>query len=179
MVLRLAIAAASDRRETSARSGVATHGSHCPNANAHLVQTRIERELPVFWADFVNDQLFLRQMACACVETLMSQNLKKTRIGNIVNVKRPEGNGVYIFCDYQWVRSGEGLEQIEPAHFRNGFDEFSAFLDDGLRRYRGVSNLRLPLYFKEFEFRYNHRGSDAYPILVEMLCEFVRSSDTF
>jgi transposase len=50
---------------------------------------------------------------------------------------------------------------------------FWAFARTRLRRFNGVTPRRFPLYLKELEFRYNHRGEDLFPLLADRLCALV------
>jgi transposase len=50
---------------------------------------------------------------------------------------------------------------------------FWRFLKKRLYRVRGVTSANFPLYFKEWEMRYNHREESLVPTLAMALCTFV------
>jgi len=50
----------------------------------------------------------------------------------------------------------------------NGIEGFWSFAKHGLYNYRGVSKSNFPLYLKEMEWRYNHRGEPVLPLLVKV-----------
>jgi transposase len=54
---------------------------------------------------------------------------------------------------------------------------FWPFARERLKRLRGVASGRFPLFIKEIEFRYNHRGADMLPVLAGYLCGFVPNLD--
>ena len=51
--------------------------------------------------------------------------------------------------------------------------DFLTYLLDKIRRYRGLSPEKFPLYVKELEFRYNHRNADIFTEAADLLCRFV------
>lgn len=48
-----------------------------------------------------------------------------------------------------------------------------SYLLDKIRRYRGLSPEKFPLYVKELEYRYNNRNNDIYTETARLLCKFV------
>jgi transposase len=50
---------------------------------------------------------------------------------------------------------------------------FLSYLLERLRRFRGLSPEKFPLYVKELEFRYNNRHADMFMLVAEALCGFV------
>ncbi|WP_028573607.1 transposase [Desulfonatronovibrio hydrogenovorans] len=51
--------------------------------------------------------------------------------------------------------------------------EFWPYASSKLKKFRTVNPLRLLLYLKELEFRFNHSNEDPFPALCSRLCSFV------
>lgn len=100
-------------------------------------------------------------------------HLTLTRLGSIVYTDRyRQYDGLILCADESLplysIRGRKGRVFMDQAV--HGFWEFAR---SRLKIYKGVSPGRFPLYLKELEFRYNHRGEDLVPLLLDCLCAFV------
>jgi len=68
---------------------------------------------------------------------------------------------VYIFGK----RFGRGKIYI------NGLESFWSFAIERLVKFHSASKEKFPLYLKEMEFRYNHRGVNLFQLFAQKLCE--------
>ncbi|GAB6059173.1 transposase [Desulfonatronum parangueonense] len=78
-----------------------------------------------------------------------------------------------LFCSHQppprFMEFG-----LTPEHGEAGkTPEFLGYLLDNIRRYRGLSPEKFPLYVKELEARYNNRDQDIFEMTASLLCRFV------
>ncbi len=59
----------------------------------------------------------------------------------------------------------------------NGIEGFWSYAKHILYNYRGVSKYHFPMYLKEIEYRFNHRGENLYKQFIKLyfgyLCESV------
>lgn len=99
--------------------------------------------------------------------------LQLVRVNNILYAGRFRRHHGLIFC---------GDDSLPLHHVRNsgrepGPDEagspFWLFARKRIKLYKGLSPQRFPLYLKELEFRYNHRGEDLSRLFLESLCALV------
>lgn len=68
---------------------------------------------------------------------------------------------------YEYIRKVE----TPPSQRREGV--FTRYAVERIKAFKGVSPQRFPLYLKELEFRYNHRGETLEPLLLRYLCDMV------
>lgn len=96
--------------------------------------------------------------------------LKTSTIGRLVYTD--------AYRRYQGLVFSPGAEWSVIRHQDKGLaldasKGFWRYAKDRLKRHRGVSPERFPLYIKELEFRYNHRGDDIFSLVAAWLCDFV------
>jgi transposase len=51
----------------------------------------------------------------------------------------------------------------------NGIEGFWSYAKERFHKYHGISMRNYPLYLKEMEFRFNHRNTDIYSLLVDIV----------
>jgi transposase len=106
-------------------------------------------------------------------ETLLDLTVKKVRRGSIVYTDRYRSYDALMFCGYRHLRIDHRTHFSKGRVYVNGLEGFWSFAKERLMKFHGISPVRFPLYLKELEFRYNHRYTDIYPILVKYLCSLV------
>jgi len=106
-------------------------------------------------------------------ETLLDLTVKKVRRGSIVYTDRYHSYDALMFCGYRHLRVDHRTHFSKGRVYVNGLEGFWSFAKERLLKFHGISPIRFPIYLKELEFRYNHRYTDIYPILVRYLCSFV------
>ena len=97
----------------------------------------------------------------------------KTRVGRIVVAGLDGNSSAFVFCDYGRLRVDKDNDLTGVPYAGEVLEEYWLFLDAGLRRYRGITETYMTLYFEEQAFRFNHRGQDMYTVLARILCGFV------
>ncbi|WP_243544548.1 IS1595 family transposase [Pseudodesulfovibrio tunisiensis] len=103
----------------------------------------------------------------------MNFRLKLVRAGNLVYTDRYKDYDALVFCGneslpYEIIRRHDEPPMIDARN-----DSFWRFARGRLKKFRGISCQRFPLYLKELEFRYNNRESQIFEALVSRLCALV------
>lgn len=135
-------------------------------------------KIPVFGIMEKNGWVFIDLMQNINAESVFHFNhnfhLKLVKNGNIIHTDRYQNYDALILC---------GNESL-PIHYIRKYSDTTAFIEkssegfwsfshERLKRYKGISTQRFPLYLKELEFRYNYRDKDIFNILTEYLCKIV------
>jgi transposase len=107
----------------------------------------------------------------------MNFHLKLIRSGNLVYTDRYKEYDALMFCGndslpYEVIRRYD-----EPPHIDAVGDEFWEYAQSRIKKFRGISCQRFPLYMKELEFRFNNRHKPLGEILAAYLCALVPSTD--
>ncbi len=103
----------------------------------------------------------------------MNFHLKLIRTGNLVYTDRYKDYDSLMFCGndslpYEVIRRYD-----EPPHIDAVEDKFWEYAQSRIKRFRGISCQRFPLYLKELEFRFNNRDKPIAEILAAYLCALV------
>jgi len=103
----------------------------------------------------------------------MNFHLKLIRTGNLVYTDRYKDYDALMFCGndslpYEIIRRYD-----EPPHIDAVNDDFWSYAQSRIKRFRGISCQRFPLYLKELEFRFNNREKTLNEILAAYLCALV------
>ncbi|THB69247.1 MAG: transposase [Desulfovibrio sp.] len=98
--------------------------------------------------------------------------LKTASLGNIVYTDRYQQYATLMTCGL-YLRKHHPQKHLDRGLSVDSSKGFWPYSRERLKRYKGVSNERFPLYIKELEFRYNSRQQDMFAQLVEYLCAFV------
>ncbi|MES9994658.1 transposase [Desulfovibrio aminophilus] len=96
--------------------------------------------------------------------------LKLIRMNNIIYTDRYRRYHALVFC----------ADESLPLRYISNYDRipyvdaeqhaFWTFAQERIKRYKGLSPQRFPLYLKELEFRYNRRDQDLCRLFLEALC---------
>ncbi|MFW5836716.1 MAG: transposase, partial [Desulfovibrionaceae bacterium] len=103
-------------------------------------------------------------------------HLPLAKSGNIVYSGRYRHYATLVTCvdSHSLFPVARGSEK--PAVMEDEFF-FWSWARRRLKRYKGVTSCRFPLYLKEMEFRYNHRDQDILPLVLERVCSLVPELD--
>ncbi len=135
--------------------------------------------IPVYGILRRDDMVFIDLVPGFQAETLfhfhMNFHLKLIRTGNLVYTDRYKDYDALMFCGneslpYEVIRRYDELPYIDAVN-----DEFWEFARDRIKRFRGISCQRFPLYMKELEFRFNNRDKPLVGQLAAYLCALVPS----
>lgn len=154
-------------------SGIDLGLSDTPEDEAHTAVNRY----PVFGIIEKNGWVFIDLLPHVQAENVLHFNLhfslKLTRMGNIVYTDRFQRYDALMFCGDDRLTFNYVNIRGKSAYVDSLSGSFWAFARTRLRRFNGVTPRRFPLYLKELEFRYNHRGEDLFPLLADRLCALV------
>ncbi|NDV18488.1 DDE transposase [Pseudodesulfovibrio sp. JC047] len=133
--------------------------------------------IPVYGILRRNDIVFIDLVPGFQAETLfhfhMNFHLKLIRTGNLVYTDRYKDYDTLIFCGndslpYEVIRRYD-----EPPYIDEVQDEFWQYAQTRIKKFRGISCQRFPLYMKELEFRFNNQDKPVAEILAAYLCALV------
>ncbi|WP_157871580.1 transposase [Pseudodesulfovibrio piezophilus] len=105
----------------------------------------------------------------------MNFHLKLIRTGNLVYTDRYKEYDALMFCGNESLPYEVIRRYDEPPHIDAVEDEFWNFAQSRIKRFRGISCQRFPLYLKELEFRFNNRSKSITEVLAAYLCALVPS----
>jgi transposase len=137
--------------------------------------------IPVYGVLRRDDLVFIDLVPGFQAETLfhfhMNFHLKLIRSGNLVYTDRYKEYDALMFCGndslpYEVIRRYD-----EPPYIDAVRDEFWEYAQSRIKKFRGISCQRFPLYMKELEFRFNNRDKPLAEILAAYLCALVPNTD--
>lgn len=133
--------------------------------------------IPVYGILRRDDLVFIDLVPGFQAETLfhfhMNFHLKLIRTGNLVYTDRYKDYDALMFCGndslpYEIIRRYD-----EPPHIDAVGDNFWQYAQSRIKRFRGISCQRFPLYLKELEFRFNNRNNSIAELITAHLCALV------
>lgn len=134
--------------------------------------------IPVYGIMETDQWVFIDLIPGFRAETLfhfhLNFHLKIVRSGHLVYSDKYKNYDTLLLCGndtlpYDCIRRRRGKVHVDEVEA-----PFWVYLLENLKRLRGISCQRFPLYLKELEFRYNNRGKDLLPMLDNYLCALVR-----
>lgn len=135
--------------------------------------------IPVFGIMERNNWVFIDIVSGIAAETVFHFNhsfhLGMHRAGNIIYTNRYRHYDALVFCGddslpYEYIRKNDAPVQLEEGSFWN-------FAGQRLKRFKGITPQRFPLYLKELEFRFNSTPEDIFETLATYLCDLVPEFD--
>jgi transposase len=106
-------------------------------------------------------------------KTLLSLTIKTVRRGAIVYTDKYRSYDSLMFCGYRHLKIDHGKKFSSGKVYINGIEGFWSYAKERLIKHHGVSKEKFPLYLKEMEFRYNHRGEDIFSLIAKNLVRLV------
>jgi transposase len=100
-------------------------------------------------------------------------HLGLARLGSMVYSDRYRQYDGLILCADESLPLYSIRKGREPVFMDRTDHGFWNFARHRIKVYKGVSPGRFPLYLKELEYRYNHRGEELTPLLLDCLCSFM------
>ncbi|BCS89741.1 DDE transposase [Pseudodesulfovibrio sediminis] len=137
--------------------------------------------IPVYGILRKDKMVFIDLVLGLQAETLfhfhMNFHLKLIRTGNLVYSDRYKEYDALMFCGndslpYNVIRRYDEQPYIDEVQ-----DDFWKYAQSRVKRFRGISCQRFPLYMKELEFRFNNRDKALPEILAAYLCALVPSME--
>jgi transposase len=96
-----------------------------------------------------------------------------TRNGNILHTDRYRHYDALILCGDESLPLEYVLESTGKVAIDAQQHPFWSFAQERIKRFKGISIRRFPLYLKELEFRYNNRHSEILDPVLTHLCDLV------
>jgi transposase len=133
--------------------------------------------IPVYGIIHQGDMVFVDLLPGFQAETVfhfhMNFHLKLVRSGNMVYTDRYRDYDAMILCGNDTLPYGIIKKSEEPTFIDASNTDFWPEAKAALKKFRGISCQRFPLYLKELEFRFNNRGRDVFSLLLAYLCDLV------
>lgn len=137
--------------------------------------------IPVYGILRRGEMVFIDLVPGFQAETLfhfhMNFHLKLIRTGNLVYTDRYKDYDALIFCGNDSLPYDVIRRYDEPPHIDAVDDEFWKFAQTRIKRFRGISCQRFPLYLKELEFRFNNRDKAVAELIAAYLCALVPTKE--
>jgi len=105
------------------------------------------------------------------VFTQVVPDVKAATLRRIIKQRISTGSTLYtdafksydglVLDGYEHIRINHSHELVSGKRHINGIESFWSYAKAKLSRYYGVRPQDFPLYLKEMEFRFNHRGEDV------------------
>jgi len=172
---------------TTIRLAIAAHGESaailsCDDTDVYSGYRGEEREEvpssgsggspPVFGLRERGGRAFVQVLANLRFEKVITSSLRKARWKNIIYTDPHDGFDSLILCPGRYMSAGHHALFSKVPLLVVGTGGFWEYVKERVTRYRSISPQRFPLYLREFEFRYNHREEDIFPVLVRFICDF-------
>ncbi|WP_147820774.1 transposase [Salidesulfovibrio onnuriiensis] len=136
--------------------------------------------IPVYGVIDKGNWVFIDLLPSFRAETLfhfhLNFHLRLVRTGHLVYSDPYKEYDTLLLCGnetlpYACIRR----DSDQPAAIDASDSRFWPYALEELKRFRGISCQRFPLYLKELEFRFNHRKADIFSLVLAHLCDFVTS----
>ncbi|MEK6194321.1 MAG: IS1595 family transposase [Deltaproteobacteria bacterium] len=134
-------------------------------------------KVPVFGILERNGKVLVTVVPNVTAQTLIGLTVKTVRRGSIVYTDKFRSYDSLMFCGYRHLKIDHGKRFTSGKVYINGLEGFWSCAKERLIKHHGVSKENFPLYLKELEFRYNHRHTDIFKLVVNYLCDLVPKSN--
>ncbi len=100
---------------------------------------------------------------------LMQHIRTQTRKGSVYYTDSFRGyQSLKRYGKHHQVNHSKSLVCRRTRNHINGIEGFWSFAKHILYNYRGVSKYHFPMYLKEIEYRFNHRGENLYKLFIKL-----------
>ena len=137
---------------------------------------RLER-LPVYGIFRRHKWVFIDVVPQLDGATLFKRNkthgVKLVAHGPVIHSDRYGEYDALLFCNDSSLKTKDILEYEHEVYVDKGGHEFWNYALPVLRKLKGLTPQRFPLYLKELEFRFNTKSSEQFDTLLNYLCAFI------
>ena len=105
-------------------------------------------------------------------DTLLELAIQKVKRGSLICTDRFRSYNGFVSYGFKHRRIDHGKRFANGRVYINGIEGFWSFAKERLMKYHRVNPARFPLSLKELEFRYNHRDSDLFADLLQVLVSY-------
>lgn len=102
-------------------------------------------------------------------DTLLELAIKKVKRGSLIYTDRFRSYNGLVSYGFKHRRIDHGKRFANGKVYINGIEGYWSFAKERLMKYHGIDPGKFSLYLKELEFRYNHRDSDIFNDLLQVL----------
>lgn len=102
-------------------------------------------------------------------KTLLHETIRMVKRGSLVYTDKFRGYDALTFCGYRHLKVDHGKRFARGRVHINGLEGFWSYAKGKLYKHHGVSPSKFSLYLYEMQFRYNHRTSDLFDLILNAL----------
>ena len=119
-------------------------------------------------------KVYTRVVEHVSKEELMAIIRKKTRKGSVYYTDTFRSyNSLKRLGKHHKVNHSKNMVNTKTKNHINGIEGFWSFAKHILYNYRGVSKYHFPMYLKEVEHRFNHRGDNLFKLFLNIYFGYV------
>lgn len=130
-------------------------------------------KVPVFGILTRGGRVYVEVVPNVTAATLIGITEKVVRKGSIIYTDKYRSYDTLMCCGYSHMRVDHSKYYVRGRVHVNGLEGFWSWAKERLFKHHGISPWWFPLYLKELEFRYNHRGEDLFPLFVERMSALI------
>ena len=119
-------------------------------------------------------RVYTKMVENVTAETLMQHIAARTRKGSVYYTDAFRGyQSLKRYGKHHVVNHQKQLVDKRTKNHINGIEGFWSYAKHILYNYRGVSKYHFPMYLKEIEYRYNHRGENVFKQFLKLYFGYV------
>jgi transposase len=119
-------------------------------------------------------RIYTKVVENVSADTLMDHIRRRTRKGSVYFTDAFKGyQSLRRYGKHHTVSHRKTLVDKRTRNHINGIEGFWSYAKHILYNYRGVSRYHFPMYLKEIEFRFNHRGDNTFKIFLKAYFGYV------
>jgi transposase len=119
-------------------------------------------------------RVYTKVVESVSAETLMGHIQAHTRKGSVYFTDAFRGyQSLQRYGKHCVVNHSKDFVSKRTKNHINGIEGFWSYAKHILYNYRGVSRYHFPMYLKEIEYRYNHRGENIFKLFIKLYFGYV------
>lgn len=119
-------------------------------------------------------RIYTKIVESVSASTLMEHIRARTRKGSVYYTDAFAGyQSLRRYGKHHTVNHRKSLVDRRTKNHINGIEGFWSYAKHILYNYRGVSRYYFPMYLKEIEFRFNHRGDNTFKLFLKAYFGYV------
>lgn len=118
-------------------------------------------------------RVYTKVVESVSAETLMGHIQAHTRKGSVYYTDAFRGyQSLQRYGKHLVVKHQKEFVNKKTKNHINGIEGFWSYAKHILYNYRGVSRYHFPMYLKEIEYRYNHRGENVFKLFLQLFFSY-------
>jgi len=119
-------------------------------------------------------RIYTKVVENVTADTLMQHIAASTRKGSVYYTDAFRGyQSLKRYGIHRVINHQKHLVDKRTRNHINGIEGFWSYAKHILYNYRGVSKYHFPMYLKEIEYRYNHRGENVFKLFLKLYFGYV------